>query len=134
MPACPPEPWRRRITIFNKEIIKHLEANIYAIDLHWVSQAVSAIQTAELCKKFHPESSVILGGMTASFYDTEILRSFPFIDDIVRGEAEYPIALLAKRVCLGKGVDGIRGITYRIGDTLKRNKPYPPEASMISIL
>ncbi|MDD5038654.1 MAG: radical SAM protein [Dehalococcoidales bacterium] len=109
-----------------EEIIKHLEARIYAIDLHWVAHSVSAIQTAELCKKFHPESSIILGGMTASFYDTEILLGFPFIDAIVRGEAEYPIALLAERLCSGKGLDGIRGITYRIGNTLECNKPYLP--------
>lgn len=71
--------------------IKKSEANIYAIGLHWIVHSQGAIEIARLCKKFHPNSIVILGGMTATIFHLEILKNFNFIDAIVRGEAEIPL-------------------------------------------
>jgi radical SAM superfamily enzyme YgiQ (UPF0313 family) len=108
-----------------EEIINNMDAKNYAIDLHWTSNSLSAIHTAKICKNIHPESTVILGGMTASYYAEEILQSFPFIDVIVVGEAEYPIASLANNGGL-INLDRIDGITYRIGKDIKSNNPSMP--------
>lgn len=78
--------------LFNVERhIKGREAKIYAIGLHWAIHSQGAIEIARLCKKLHPNSLIVLGGMTATVFHLEILKKFDFIDAIVRGEGEVPL-------------------------------------------
>ncbi len=46
------------------------------------------IRLARRIKELHPQSTVALGGPQATAVDLETLRAFPYIDFIVRGEAE----------------------------------------------
>lgn len=114
----------RRIESF----LKSLESRIYAIDLHWFVHSLGSLEIAELCKKYHPNSFVILGGFTATYYDLEIMQSYRFIDAIARGESEYVLLNLAKMVCSGKekNIKGISGLTYRLENSIKWNKLAPP--------
>jgi radical SAM superfamily enzyme YgiQ (UPF0313 family) len=73
-----------------EEHIKNTSAKVYAIGLHWHHHAQGAIETAKLCKKIHPESAIVLGGLTATYYHEEIIRKYSFIDAVIRGEAEKP--------------------------------------------
>jgi radical SAM superfamily enzyme YgiQ (UPF0313 family) len=41
-----------------------------------------------------PQTYVLLGGLTASFFHEEIMKDFPSVDGIIRGEAEAPLAEL----------------------------------------
>lgn len=66
-------------------------ARVYAIDLHWFATSYGAITTAQLCKALDPNAQILLGGHTASFFADEILRRFPTVDAIIRGEAEQPL-------------------------------------------
>lgn len=49
-----------------EQYIKNIEAKFFGIDLHWCIHAQSALEIAKLCKKAHPSSSVIIGGLTAT--------------------------------------------------------------------
>lgn len=73
-----------------EEHIKNTSARIYAIDLHFHHHAQGAIEVARLCKQLHPDSLVILGGLTATYHHEEIIRKYEFIDAVIRGEAERP--------------------------------------------
>ena len=73
-----------------EEHIKNSSASIYGIDLHWHHHAQGAIEIARLCKKFHPASPVVLGGLTSTYFHEEIISNYTFIDAIIRGEAEKP--------------------------------------------
>ncbi|MDD4924200.1 MAG: cobalamin-dependent protein [Dehalococcoidales bacterium] len=68
--------------------IKNLASEIYAIDLHWHHHAQGAIEIARLCKRLHPDSLVVLGGLTATFFHEEIIEKYDFIDAVIRGEGE----------------------------------------------
>lgn len=72
-----------------EKFIGSLKSKIYAIGLHWCVHSQGAIEIARLCKSLHPDSIVILGGLTATCFADEIVREFNFIDGVVRGEAEY---------------------------------------------
>jgi len=74
--------------------IKSLQSDIYAIGLHWVVHVHGAIEIARICKEVHPDSTVLLGGLTATCFAEEIVRDFDFIDCVVRGEGEYPLYIL----------------------------------------
>ena len=68
--------------------LRRAEAKIYGIDLHWAVHSQGAIEIARLCKRFHPEALVVVGGLTATCFHLEILQKYWFIDAVVRGEAE----------------------------------------------
>ncbi len=88
------------------------------------------LRIAECVKRANPASFVVLGGPQASVVDEATMRSFPFIDCIVRGEAEetFPAVLAA----LGSFADleDIRGITFRRGEDVIRT----PNAHVIEDL
>jgi len=52
-----------------------LESAAYAIDLHWVVHAQGPLEIAKRCKKHHPNSLTILGGLTATCLDAQGARS-----------------------------------------------------------
>ena len=68
--------------------LKSLSADIFAIGLHFQQHSPGALEIARLCKKFHPHSLVILGGLTATRFHEEIIRKYNFVNAVIRGEAE----------------------------------------------
>jgi B12-binding domain/radical SAM domain protein len=73
-----------------EEHIRNSTARIYAIGLHWHHHSQGAIEIAKLCKRLHPDSLVILGGLTATYFHEEIISKYDFVDAVIRGEAEKP--------------------------------------------
>jgi B12-binding domain/radical SAM domain protein len=96
-----------------ESIIKGLDARVFAIDLHWAVHSNGAIKTAELCKQLHPNSYVVLGGLTASYFAQEVMESYSFVDGVIAGEAEEPMARLANSLIKSLALDGVPGLTYR---------------------
>ncbi|UCH70984.1 MAG: cobalamin-dependent protein, partial [Candidatus Bathyarchaeota archaeon] len=88
---------------FNVErFLKRADAAIFGIDLHWCIHSQGAIEIARLCKKQHPNSLVVLGGLTATRFASEIVEKFRFVDAVVRGEAERPMLRLAETAETGR--------------------------------
>src|SRR5574344_257946 len=48
--------------------IRQLDADVYAIDLHWMPHAHGALEVAKLVKKYHPNARTELGGFTSSYF------------------------------------------------------------------
>lgn len=63
---------------------------------------------------------VAIGGSHASFTADEALRHSDFC---VRGEGEHTIVELLRAIESGSGFSGIDGLSYRIGDETRHNKP-----------
>jgi len=51
--------------------IRELDPVAFGIDLHWLPHAHGAIEIARICKKHHPDTPVIIGGLTASYFHEE---------------------------------------------------------------
>ena len=93
--------------------IQKKQAKIYAIGLHWQQHSQGAIEIARICKKIQPESIVILGGLTSTYFHEEIIRKYEFIDAVLRGEAEKPFLEFIRALDkYGKIVD-TPNLTYR---------------------
>lgn len=74
----------------------------------------------------HPEATIILGGPQASVVDTPTLKTYPFVDLIVRGEAEETLPRLLDAISSkGAGLADLDGITYRNGLNVVRNPNAP---------
>jgi B12-binding domain/radical SAM domain protein len=66
--------------------IKRLKAPLFGIDLHWMVHCHGAIEVARIVKRCHPESRVIFGGFSSSYYYRELMQ-YPEIDYVLRGDS-----------------------------------------------
>ncbi len=87
-----------------KSFLRSFESKIVAIDLHWWVHSFDSIELARMCKEINPNCLVVLGGLTSSYFAAEIVRDFPFIDVVVRGDGEEPISVLADSFLEGKSI------------------------------
>ena len=78
-----------------------------------LSAAKEAPKIAEQVKAENPNITIVFGNYHATFNAERILRKYPFVDIVARGEGEYTSLELAK--CLEKdgNLDQVEGITYR---------------------
>lgn len=86
-------------------------------------------QTIALARRYRAldaERPIILGGPQATGTDVETLRAFPWIDLIVRGEAEKTIKGLVMRWRGGQSLADLPGITWREKGQVYRNPDAPP--------
>jgi radical SAM superfamily enzyme YgiQ (UPF0313 family) len=71
------------------------------------------LRIAAEVKRTHPRSVVVLGGPQASVVDVSTLRAYPFIDLVVRGEAEQTLPDLVDAMAGDRPLAAIPGITFR---------------------
>ena len=88
-----------------EQLIRKLRPVAFGLDLHWMAHVQGALALAEIIKRHHPQVPVILGGLSATYYHEEILRQYPFIDFVVRGDStEKPVLELLQAIKQKKGI------------------------------
>lgn len=96
----------------------------FGIDLHWMAHVQGGLALAEIIKRFHPATPVMMGGLSATYYHEEILRCYPFVDLVMRGDStEKPMVELLKAIKQGRGLDGIPNLTWRDQEGAVRVNP-----------
>jgi radical SAM superfamily enzyme YgiQ (UPF0313 family) len=90
---------------------------------------IGTAKIASHLKRRNPELPILLGGPHASILDMAVLQRFPQFDIVVRGEAELTLPPLLDRLS-ARAFSGLLGITYRIGEEIRRN----PDAPLIADL
>ena len=96
-----------------ENFIKDLSSSIYAIGLHWAAHAPGAIELARLVKEYHPDSLVLLGGITSTYYHKEILKKFRFVDLVVLGEVDGTINEIVDKLLHRQEYKRIPNVSYR---------------------
>jgi B12-binding domain/radical SAM domain protein len=96
-----------------EEHLKALSAGVIGIGLHWCVHSQGAIELAKICKKLHPDTMIVLGGLTSTVFSEEIIQKYQFIDAVIRGEAEKPFLELMKAMEKGKKLDTVPNLTFR---------------------
>lgn len=93
--------------------IRKLEADVFAIDLHWLPHAHGAIEVARLVKKYHPDAKVQMGGFSASYYHEELIR-YPEVDFVMRGDStEIPHIDFMDAVSKGGDFSKVPNLTWK---------------------
>ncbi len=88
----------------------------FGVDFHWMAHVQGALALAEMIKRYHPSTPVILGGLSATYYHEEILRQYPFIDFVLRGDStEKPLVQLLQTIKKGGDFKRIPNLTFRDG-------------------
>jgi len=93
--------------------LENLSSRVFAIDLHWHHHAQGAIEIARLCKKLHPDSLVVMGGLTATYFHEEIIRKYEFIDAVIRGEGEKALLEFVRQLKGANKVPHTPNVTCR---------------------
>lgn len=98
--------------------------DLVGFSLHWHHQIGPVGDAVEALHAARPELPIVLGGMTASAFASEILERWPGVDFVVRGEAERPIEWLAG-VLAGHGgtLDEVANLVRRAGDRVVTSTP-----------
>ncbi len=83
-------------------LVKAVNPTAFGIDLHWLPHAHGALAVAEMVKQNHPDTPVIFGGFSATYFHEELIR-YPFVDFVIRGDsAEEPLRQLMAVLSGGK--------------------------------
>ena len=112
-------------------LLAKLEASAFGLDLHWLAHAAGSLDIARILKELHPETPVLLGGMSATYYHKEIVEHFPQVDYILRGDStEKPLLELIEHIEAGIKPEGVQNLTWRDPDSRKHVNPltYVPES------
>ena len=102
------------------DFLKNINFDVCGIDLHWIHNAHGAIEVAKIVKSVNPNTKVILGGFSASYYHNQILNYYNSIDGIIRGEGELPLLEYVKKIKKNQPLDAVPNLTYR--DSFKHIK------------
>lgn len=96
--------------------ISKLDGTVFGIDLHWLPHAQGGLALAELVKRHHPESSILFGGLSASYYHEELIR-YPFVDFVLRGDStEEPARQLLQALRERRPLDEVENLTWKRDD------------------
>jgi radical SAM superfamily enzyme YgiQ (UPF0313 family) len=102
--------------------LEPLECDVYGFGTLCNSYPLT-IRIAQRLKTSRAASRVIFGGPQASVVDVDSMTAFPFIDFIVRGEAEESLPALLRALEQAEPLDAIPGVTFRNRETVVRNAP-----------
>lgn len=94
--------------------VKKSGAKLVCFPLHWHATSRTVVNLARDVKRANPDVKVCLGGYTASAFNQEILRNFPFIDFIIRGDGEEALLALARHVVEGAPVDDVPNLARMV--------------------
>jgi radical SAM superfamily enzyme YgiQ (UPF0313 family) len=114
------------------KIIAENQPAIVGLDLHWHFQSYDVIEVARKIKQAHPEVAILLGGFTASLFADEILKDFPFVDFVIRGDAEIPLLQLVRHFESDKTYSEVANLAYRQGSRVVLNPTtYVADSAML---
>jgi B12-binding domain/radical SAM domain protein len=105
-----------------ERFIKSTDAGAFGIDLHWMPHVQGALELASMAKRHHPDTPVILGGFSSSYYHEQLISGYPQVDFVVRGDStEIPMESLMDSISKGTKPDGTPNLTWRDGGKTRIN-------------
>jgi radical SAM superfamily enzyme YgiQ (UPF0313 family) len=101
-------------------IENHLECvdpSVFALSLHWHYQAYDVIESCRIIRKIHPNTPIVLGGSTASYFHDEIVGNYDCVDAVIRGDGEIPLLELVRKIRENeRDLSSIPNLTWRNSD------------------
>ena len=97
-------------------LLARLEAPVFGLDLHWMAQCHGSIEVAKRLKFIHPETTIIFGGISATYFAEELIR-YSAVDVVVLGyDTLEPMTMLMQAIKDGRrNFDNIPNLLYKRG-------------------
>ena len=105
-----------------ERFIASLKPQAFGIDLHWMPHCHGSLALAAIVKQYHPDTPVIFGGFSATYFHEEIIKKYPQVDYVVRGDStEEPLCQLMQVIRDGGDPAEVPNLTWRDGGKVKVN-------------
>ncbi len=96
-----------------EEFIAKLRSRVFGIDLHWLPHAHGSLELARIVKRHHPDSKVVFGGLSATYFREELIQ-YPQVDFVIRGDsAEVPLLELLTRLKKGLPIEEVPNLSWK---------------------
>ena len=105
-------------------ILAAKEAEVYGLSTICSSYPLT-LRITKALKSLRPGSTILLGGPQASVVDVRTLEAFPWVDLILRGEAEQTLPRLLDELRGGRRFDQVPGLSFRSDGESRRNPSAP---------
>jgi radical SAM superfamily enzyme YgiQ (UPF0313 family) len=115
-----PGPRRLEFAEIAAQAIAAKEARLYGFSSICSTYPLT-VRIARIVKELRPESNIVCGGPQASAVDSQTLLAFPFVDFVLRGEAERTLPLLLEQLEGESRFCEVPGLSYRDGAQVCRN-------------
>lgn len=117
-----------------EKFIGRLDPMAFGFDLHWLVHAQGSLEVAKIVKRLHPQTKIIFGGLSASYYHRDLIK-YPFVDYVLRGDStEGPLLQLLRCIESGKSPHRVPNLTWKENDKIHTNSfSYLPEELNIMI-
>lgn len=106
------------------ERLADLSADLYGFSTICSTYPLT-VRVAQVLKQLRPTAKIVLGGPQASVVHRQTLEAFPWIDFILRGEADETFPVLLESFENGSGYHTIPGLTFRTDDKVVANPNAP---------
>ena len=73
-----------------RRALETLRPRMVLLSLHWSGQTRPVLEVSRQVRAWWPDATIVLGGLTASAFATEIVASEPGIEAVVQGDGEEP--------------------------------------------
>jgi B12-binding domain/radical SAM domain protein len=104
-----------------ERFLKKMDSEAFGIDLHWLPHAHGSLEIAKLVKNLHPNSKVVMGGFSSTYYYEELIQ-YPQVDFILRGDStEIPICDLMDSLEKGNPFEGVPNLSWKDDGRGKHN-------------
>lgn len=96
-----------------ESIIRRIKVKVFGIDLHWMIHVQGSTEIAALIKKVHPDSKIIFGGISSTYYAEELIN-YPFIDMVMRGyDTHMPMGMLMEAIKNDGSLENIPNLVWK---------------------
>jgi ribosomal peptide maturation radical SAM protein 1 len=98
------------------------------------SQNVASLIFARLLRERYPSLYIVFGGANCEGeMGEQLMRSFPQVDAVVRGEADFAFLEFVEALRARRSLSGVPGVIYREGSELRIGAPPAPVTNMDSL-
>jgi B12-binding domain/radical SAM domain protein len=95
------------------KFLAKLRPKAIGIDLHWLPHAHGALEVARIAKERHPNTPVIMGGLSSTYFHRELI-GYPQVDYVLRGDStEPPLHQLLLALECGAPLEKIPNLTWK---------------------
>ncbi len=75
-----------------EKLLAGIDSRVFGVDLHWMPHAHGSIEIAGIIKEKHPNSRLLFGGFSSTYFWKDMMEDHAFIDDILLGDStEKPL-------------------------------------------
>jgi clorobiocin biosynthesis protein CloN6 len=105
-----------------EKLLGKFSAPVFGFDLHWMPHCHGSIELAKRLKIIHPDSLIIFGGISATYYAEQLIQ-YPAVDIVVRGyDTLEPVTRLLQTVKSGeRNFKDIPNLVYKKSLAVVRN-------------